>query len=672
MFNYAMINAVDPDYLGQFLNSTKTFAEAFYYPGDKKVSIDHQGQTINFHISMEEGLGKLWTEYAYDLVGNWGKIKSNLRSYLQESKYNRKKPLQELEIRTHCYDLEAVRTKGTWLDSELEMVLPPDMAQLTHEEVRQRVLCFVAMVMHSMKEDALQMIASAAPRNKNGSFTKNRVIRIARLGIYNNGTGNVGFMVWGRAIGPDDIELLVSSREFGDADLAQETNLFDFPTGEGISKAPVVETVTKKQENFSYSRIEQVFTLEHLNDIIETDNKGKRSIRRDKNRKFVCTVNDREFTVKCNLASELRKMWEYYTEELEAGEPGMIPNRYHDPEEVMRNVTVPKGKINDTSGVFEHSFPEHFPTNVNPLTPEQIRLRYLWFMRACALATTDEILCKIAELAPKKKNGTLHKGRLFRIAAFYACAFCMKPCPHCLSSFVNAEAMERAYISDESRYYHSNEVCPELGDSGSVRGAFAEQAQAQGKFRCPECNQTKPKDAAICEKTLGQSLSALREGYIFEREDVVGNRRIWYLSNGEEAKESCIYSVKETDDSEEPNDFSFDDLTKEFVAYLDVGFASREESLCFMKKVPEPIKSIYAKAPDVVREYVSELGLDKKLQTFGWVMVMRIYFDEDQQIGRCEMGFGDYGDGIVLDWGIEKDGSVRLIRKWQGVLNFFV
>lgn len=77
-------------------------------------------------------------------------------------------------------------------------------------------------------------------------------------------------------------------------------------------------------------------------------------------------------------------------------------------------------------------------------------------------------------------------------------------------------------------------------------------------------------------------------------------------------------------------------------------------------------------APDVVREYVSELGLDKKLQTFGWVMIMRIYFDEDQQIGRCEMGFGDYGDGIVLDWGIEKDGSVRLIRKWQGVLNFFV
>lgn len=248
----------------------------------------------------------------------------------------------------------------------------------------------------------------------------------------------------------------------------------------------------------------------------------------------------------------------------------------------------------------------------------------------------------------------------------------MKPCPHCLSSFVDAEAMERAYISDESRYYHSNEVCPELGDSGSVRGAFAEQAQAQGKFRCPECNQTKPKDAAIFEKTLGQSLAALREGYIFEREDIVGNRRIWYFSNGEEAKESCIYSVKETDASEEPNDFSFDDLTKEFVAYLDVGFASREESLRFMKKVPEPIKSIYEMAPDVVREYVSELGLDKKLQTFGWVMIMRIYFDEDQQIGRCEMGFGDYGDGIVLDWGIEKDGSVRLIRKWQGVLNFFV
>ena len=419
MFDYNKIDAIDPSFLDQYLNPAKTGAAAFGYAGDKQVSIVDGGRTFDFTISMREGLNTLWEDYAYDLVGSWGKVKSNSRSYHFSEKLSARKALMELERNTHCYDLEEVRTKGLWDKEKREMILPNSVQILSHEQVRQRVLCFVAIAMRAMDEDVLRTMLSNAARNKDGSLTRSRVIRVAHLNLYDFGAGEYSLRLGGNVTGPSSIELTISFREITGTELVSTTDLFNFPIGNKKREATVA-TEKKAAKAFSYDKMDEMFTLEYLSQIIQTDKNGKRSLRREKNRKLSCTVDGIEFTIKCNLATTLRRDMEYYEEYIEPMEPNATDNSYRDPAEVMRHVNVPEGHIDEGGGSFVHAFPEHFPYEVPPLSTQQVKLRYLWYMRACALATTDAVLEKIVQMAPKKKNGTLHCGRVMRVAAFYA------------------------------------------------------------------------------------------------------------------------------------------------------------------------------------------------------------------------------------------------------------
>ena len=190
---------------------------------------------------------------------------------------------------------------------------------------------------------------------------------------------------------------------------------------------------------FNYNEMDEIVPLERCLEIIETDKKGERTFHREKNKKIVCTVGDHEFTVKYNLAIPMQSLWDAYTclfEPEDEPEPDELDDDeylddedeldddepvYYDPCDVMRKVTGSLTGINTEAGVFEYTLSEHFPEDAAQLTKEQAQKRYLWFARACGLCGTNERLQRIAELFPKKKDGSLHKRRVLRIATLFYC-----------------------------------------------------------------------------------------------------------------------------------------------------------------------------------------------------------------------------------------------------------
>lgn len=235
----------------------------------------------------------------------------------------------------------------------------------------------------------------------------------------------------------------------------------------------------------------------------------------------------------------------------------------------------------------------------------------------------------------------------------------MQACPQCLFSFIDTKEIEQTYISKESKYYHSDKSCPSFVSFDSIQCTYTRQAQAQGKLRCPVCNQTEPKDAYLFKNAFGQSLSTLMEGYIFEREDIQNNHKIWFFSNGNEIKKMASLVSKVTDVSGDSSPL-----------YLNVEFESRENSLRFIEKVSGPIKSLYTLAFDSIKEHVPQYKLDNNLQAYDWPLCLRVYFSENQQLNGCEMEFGEYGDEISLGWTIEASGKIQQVSSEKGVLAF--
>ena len=72
--------------------------------------------------------------------------------------------------------------------------------------------------------------------------------------------------------------------------------------------------------------------------------------------------------------------------------------------------------IDPRSGEFAKGLENGVPEGVPALSQKQVRRRCLWFLHACCVCTTDAALQRIAELAPKKKDGGLYKKRILRIA----------------------------------------------------------------------------------------------------------------------------------------------------------------------------------------------------------------------------------------------------------------
>lgn len=170
---------------------------------------------------------------------------------------------------------------------------------------------------------------------------------------------------------------------------------------------------------FNYKEMDTTVSLDRCLEVIETDKKGERTFHREKNKKVVCTVGDREITVKYNLALPMQALWENYTDIFETKKKKNTKMDYYDPCDVLSKVQGSLGFIAEAG--LEYNLVDHFPRDAVQLTKEQAQKRYLWFARACGLCGSDECLRLIAERFPKKKDGCLHRRRVLRIATLFYC-----------------------------------------------------------------------------------------------------------------------------------------------------------------------------------------------------------------------------------------------------------
>ncbi|MCI6291947.1 MAG: hypothetical protein MR620_11700 [Clostridiales bacterium] len=184
MFDYSRIDRIDPDFLEQFLLPGEKFEKAFNFPRKKSKKMKFNGQEYNVRYSLEDGLAVLWNEYAYDIEAKWGRIRANYRAMLREAPEDENlyisyeefiprnlaqrspkpvytKGLQALQEETWCYALDPILK--TVPRSTRKITPPADAPMLTHEQVRRRVLCFVAMIARICQEDGLKLLLNQLP-----------------------------------------------------------------------------------------------------------------------------------------------------------------------------------------------------------------------------------------------------------------------------------------------------------------------------------------------------------------------------------------------------------------------------------------------------------------------------------------------------------------------------
>lgn len=168
MFDYSRIDRIDPDFLEQFLVQGEKRDAAFRCPQklSRKIILDGAEYGVSVEYEREHTLAILWNEYAYDLTAKWGDVKRNYRAKLtQPSTGGRNRVLSEfvpgindggtkpapcpeglriLREETRCYSVHELMAKGGEKDGEA--AVQAGVSELTHEQVRRRVLCFVAMM----------------------------------------------------------------------------------------------------------------------------------------------------------------------------------------------------------------------------------------------------------------------------------------------------------------------------------------------------------------------------------------------------------------------------------------------------------------------------------------------------------------------------------------------
>ena len=180
MFDYSRIDRIDPDFLEQFLVQGEKRDAAFRCPQklSRKIVCDGAEYGVSVEYESDHTLAILWNEYAYDLTAKWGDVKRNhraaltqpstggIRSFLADYvpgiSYGGEKPapcpegLRILREETRCYSVHEMMAKGG--EKDCEAAVQAGVSELTHEQVRRRVLCFVAMMARVTEEDALEKI----------------------------------------------------------------------------------------------------------------------------------------------------------------------------------------------------------------------------------------------------------------------------------------------------------------------------------------------------------------------------------------------------------------------------------------------------------------------------------------------------------------------------------
>lgn len=267
MFDYSRIDRIDPDFLEQFLVHGEKRDAAFRCPQKlcRKIALDGAEYSVKFEYERDHTLSILWNEYAYDLTAKWGDVKKNYRAKLtqpsiSERRYQlehyvpgiyqgREKPapcpegLRILREETRCYSVHELMAKGGQKDSEA--AVQAGVSELTHEQVRRRVLCFVAMMARVTEEDALEKIFRniEIPR----ADSQGKSWEIAHLDLCNQSDFS-GMLIMRVFATEEQASISVGNGRFYqfDSELSQKVDLFAFPEGEGSGENPPKLNYAKK------------------------------------------------------------------------------------------------------------------------------------------------------------------------------------------------------------------------------------------------------------------------------------------------------------------------------------------------------------------------------------------------------------------------------------------
>ena len=418
MVDYSVIDSFDPDFLSTFMKPNAKSEKDFVGTEDEVKVFSFDGEEYTVTYSYQNALKELWKNFAFELVGSWGEIKTNARTeYLTMIEVSH--PLEALMDDPNCFEYH---------DEAIYDRLP----KLTHAQVRQRVLCFVAMAAMLKNKEIIKTVIDNMARKKDGSFMLNRSFAVAQLGMRSH---LVHYMLGAKATGANQVNVVAKADRARNGESIQPMELFSFPRGTAAQKKALLKKTkaapkpassakpgifVKSNIPFSYSRMDSCVSMAQCLSIIETDKKGVRQFHREKNRKAVLQVDGQEYTVKYTMATQLKNLWCEYEEDLEPKWTKAFDDRYYDPDDVMKHMPAGSdGDIDPHSGVYVHAFPQQFPKKAAKFTQEQVKLRHLWFARACSLAGTDEVMAEIVRLMPRKKNGSLYRRRIVYLAACF-------------------------------------------------------------------------------------------------------------------------------------------------------------------------------------------------------------------------------------------------------------
>ena len=269
MFDYSRIDRIDPDFLEQFLVQGEKRDAAFRCPQklSRKIMLDGVEYGVSVEYESDHTLAILWNEYAYDLTAKWGDVKRNYRAKLtQPSTGGRNRVLSDfvpgindggakpapcpeglriLREETRCYSVHELMAKGGEKDGEA--AVQAGVSELTHEQVRRRVLCFVAMMARVVEEDALEEIVRNIVIPRAGS--QGRIWKIAHLDLWNydDYSGSLSIQIYATEKGATISVGYGRFEQFG-SELSQKVDLFAFPEGEGSGENPPKLSYAKKGE----------------------------------------------------------------------------------------------------------------------------------------------------------------------------------------------------------------------------------------------------------------------------------------------------------------------------------------------------------------------------------------------------------------------------------------
>lgn len=127
-------------------------------------------------------------------------------------------------------------------------------------------------------------------------------------------------------------------------------------------------------------------------------------------KELTITQDGIEFKVKYKLTSKYSALWKNYYQIREE-------HSFYDPAVVLKNVQMSGGYIDDGSGVYVSApLADQIPEDTERLTAEDVDIRLKAFITVANKCAEFEVAAEILEKMPRKKNKTLHKGRILPIA----------------------------------------------------------------------------------------------------------------------------------------------------------------------------------------------------------------------------------------------------------------